>query len=282
MHLNDIIFLLLLILFENVLNLESLFFIMEKQQDIIGISGAVISGIGAIVAMATGQPQIAPIPLAIGVSCNVFSRKQSNDILVEAYNKQEQTLNELIQTLEKNHQEIGDKLVQNKGELGTSIEKLQQSLNTNLEQQKEYIVKEIQRLDLQHQDLNNVVTDIKEIENLSQELRVKPDSADFFYQRGIGYEKLGNKNGAIEDYSEAIKKDGDFAKAYHKRGVLYLDTGLKQKAVDDLRKAALLYFEQGDIDSYHQAREMSRNIHELRTDSNGATQEMLLGKQLFP
>lgn len=254
---------------------------MEKQQDIIGISGAVISGIGAIVTVATGNFLIAPIPLAIGVGCNVFSRKQSQDSLVEAYNKQEQTINELIQTIDKNHQELTEKLFQNKGDLGTNLEKIQQSLNTNLEQQKEYISQEIQRLDLQHQNLNNVVADIRDIENLSQELRVKPDSADFFYQRGIGYEKLGNNNGAIEDYTEAIKKDGNFAKAYHKRGVLYLDIDLKQKAVDDLRKAALLYFEQGDIDSYHQAREMSRNIHELRTDSNSATQGMLLGKQLF-
>lgn len=255
---------------------------MEKQQDIIGISGAVISGIGAIVTVATQNFMIAPIPLAIGVGCNVFSRKQSNDSLVEAYNKQEQTINELIQTLEKNHQELTEKLTENKGELGTSIEKLQQSLNTNLQAQKELLDEEIQRIDLQHQNLNNLVSDIKEIENLSQGLRVQPDSADFFYQRGVGYEKLGNKAGAIGDYSEAIKKNGDFAKAYHKRGVLYLDTGLKQKAVDDLRKAALLYFEQGDIDSYHQAREMSRNIHELRADINGSTQEMLLGKQLFP
>lgn len=255
---------------------------MEKQQDIIGISGAVISGIGAIVAIAIGQPAVAPIPLAIGVGCNVFSRKQLNDSLVEAYNKQEQTINELIEKITQNHQELTANLVENKGELGTSIEKLQQFVNTNIQAQKEFIDGEIQRIDLQHQNLNNVVSDIKEIENLSQGLRVTPDSADFFYQRGVGYEKLGNNNGAIEDYSEAIKKDGDFAKAYHKRGVLYLDTGLKQKAVDDLRKAALLYFEQGDIDSYHQAREMSRNIHELRSDATGTTQEMLLGKQLFP
>jgi tetratricopeptide (TPR) repeat protein len=259
---------------------ESLIFIMEKQQDIIGISGVVISGIGAIVALATGQPRIASIPLAIGVGCNFVSRKQSHDSLVEAYNKQEQTINELIQKLNQHHQELTEKLVESKGELGTNLEKFQHSLNTNLEQQKEYLVKEIQRLDLQHQNLNNIVTEIQEIENLSQELSVTPNSADFFYQRGIGYEKLGNKNGAIKDYSEAIKKDGNFAKAYHKRGVLYLDTGAKQKAVDDLRKAALLYFEQGDIDSYHQTREMSRNIHELRLDNN-TNHEMVLGTQLF-
>lgn len=261
--------------------------VMEKQQDTMGVVGVAVSGVGAIVgiifAVTTQNIGLVSAPLlAVGVGCNFLSRKQLNDSLVTAYNKQEETINELIQKLEKNHQELTEKLIENKGELGTSLEKLQQSLTSGLEAQKEHLTQEIQRLDLQHQNLNNIVSDIKEVENLSQGLRVKPDSADFFYQRGIGYEKLGNREGAIEDYTEAIKKNGDFAKAYHKRGVLYLDTGLKQKAVDDLRKAALLYFEQGDIDSYHQAREMSRNIHELRLDSNGSSHEMVIGTKLFP
>ncbi|BAQ64323.1 tetratricopeptide repeat protein [Geminocystis sp. NIES-3709] len=255
---------------------------MEKQQDMIGYVGLGVSTLGAIFSVVTQNLAIAPIPLAIGVGCNLFSRKQLNDSLVEAYNKQEQTIQDLIEKLAINHGELTDKLVENKADLGTSIEKLQQSLQTNLQEQKQYIVTEIKRVDLQHQELNNIVSDIKEIENLSQELRVKPDSADFFYQRGLGYEKLGNKPGAIEDYSEAIKKDSSCARAFHKRGVLYLENGLKQKAVDDLRKAALLYFEQGDIDSYHQAREMSRNIHELRAEGNGSSQEMVVGTQLFP
>jgi len=257
---------------------------MEKKQDILGYVGLGVSAVGAIAAVITNNIALASLPVAVGVGCNVFSRKQLNDSLVEAYNQQEQKINELLQKLETNQVELKETLVQNKGELGTSIEKLQQSLTTSLNEQKEYLGYEIQRLDLQHQELNNVVTNIKDVENLSQELRVKPNSAEFFYQRGLGYEKLGNHSGAIEDYTEAIKKDSSFAKAFHKRGVLYLDTGSKQKAVDDLRKAALLYFEQGDIDSYHQAREMSRNIHELRVEGNGksANQEMVIGTKLFP
>lgn len=168
-----------------------------------------------------------------------------------------------------------------KADLGTSMERLQHSIQELLNSQKADIAQEIKRLDLQHQELNNVVSNLKEVENLSQELRNNADSADFFYQRGVGYEKLGNITGAIEDYTEAIKRDGNMAKAYHKRGVLYLDSNMKQKAVDDLRKAALLYFEQGDIDSYHQAREMSRNIHDLKMEANGKATEMVVGSELF-
>lgn len=251
---------------------------MEKQQDILGYVGLGVSVVGALASVITNNIALASLPLAVGVGCNVFSRKQLNDSLVEAYNQQQKTIDDLLFKLDTNQTELKEKLAENKSDLGTNIEKLQQSLKESLNDQGYRIGK----LEAGFLKLNQVVENMKEVESLSQELRVKPNSAEFFYQRGIGFEKLGNKAGAIEDYTEAIKKDPSFAKAYHKRGVLYLDNGSKQKAVDDLRKAALLYFEQGDIDSYHQAREMSRNIHELRTEGNGTNKEMVVGTQLFP
>ncbi len=254
---------------------------MDKKQDIVGYAGLGVSVMGVIVSVAMNNPIFASIPLTVGIGCNLASRKQLTNSFVEAYNRQEQTINQLMATLEANHSELTTKLTGNQTDLANRVQKLQLLFQDNLAQQQEQINSEIQRLELQHQDLNNVVSNIREVENISQELRSQPDSADFFYQRGLSYEKLGNKAGAMEDYTEAIKKDSSFAKAYHKRGVLYIDDGVKQKAVDDLRKATLLYFEQGDIDSYHQAREMSRNIHELRTEGNGTTSEMVVGTQLF-
>lgn len=254
---------------------------MEKQLDILGYVGLGVSALGAIASMATSNVAFASAGLTVGVGCNVFSRKQQYESLVSAYNQQQETINELTQKIESNHAELNQILRDYKADLGTSMEKLQQSMQELLDSQKEQISQEIKRLDLQYQELNNLVTDIKDVENLSQELRSHSDSADFFYQRAMGYEKLGNITGAIEDYTEAIKRDSGMAKAYHKRGVLYLDSDMKQKAVDDLRKAALLYFEQGDIDSYHQAREMSRNIHDLKSESNGKAQQMVVGSELF-
>ncbi|RMD68338.1 MAG: hypothetical protein D6822_07125, partial [Cyanobacteria bacterium J149] len=249
---------------------------MEKQQDILGYVGLGVSAVGAIASMATANVAFASAGLTVGVGCNVFSRKQQYESIVDAYNQQQETINELTQKIEANHAELNQTLMDYKADLGTSMEKLQQSIQELLNSQKEEIAQEVKRLDIQHQELNNVVLNMKEVENLSQELRSHSDSADFFYQRGVGYEKLGNISGAIEDYTEAIKRDGNMAKAYHKRGVLYLDSNMKQKAVDDLRKAALLYFEQGDIDSYHQAREMSRNIHDLKVEANGKATEMVV------
>jgi len=257
---------------------------MEKQQDILGYVGLGVSAVGAIASLVVPAPTnvaVASAGLTIGVGCNLFSRKQQYESVVDAYNQQQETINELTQKIEGNHAELSQTLMDYKADLGTSMEKLQQSIQELLNTQKEEISQEVKRLDLQHQELNNVVSNLKEVENLSQELRNNSDSADFFYQRGMGYEKLGNFSGAIEDYSEAIKRDSSMAKAYHKRGVLYLDGDMKQKAVDDLRKAALLYFEQGDIDSYHQAREMSRNIHDLKSESNGKAPKIVAGSELF-
>lgn len=257
---------------------------MEKQQDILGYVGLGVSAVGAIASLIIPSPTnvaVASAGLTVGVGCNVFSRKQQYESIVDGYNQQQETINELTQKIEANHAELNQTLMDYKADFGTSMEKLQQSIQELLNAQKEQISQEVKRLDLQHQELNNVVSNLKDVENLSQELRNNADSADFFYQRGVGYEKLGNFTGAIEDYSEAIKRDSSMAKAYHKRGVLYLDSDMKQKAVDDLRKAALLYFEQGDIDSYHQAREMSRNIHDLKPESNGKAPKMVLGSELF-
>ncbi|MBL1210828.1 MAG: tetratricopeptide repeat protein [Geminocystis sp. GBBB08] len=254
---------------------------MEKKQDIIGYTGLGISVLGVIASVALNNPILASIPLTVGVGCNLASRKQFNDSLIEAYNQQEETINKLMATLEANHNELSTKLTENQTDLANRVEKLQLSVQDSLAQQKQHLNSEIQRLELQYQDLNNIVSNIREVEDFSQELRSQPDSADFFYQRGLSYEKLGNYTGAIEDYTEAIKKNSSLAKAYHKRGVVYLETDLKQKAVDDLRKAALLYFEQGDIDSYHVAREMSRNIHELRYESNGTVSEIIVSTELF-
>lgn len=254
---------------------------MEKQQDLLGYVGLGVSALGAIASIATANVAFASAGLTVGVGCNLFSRKQQYESLIDAYNRQQETINELTQKIEANQVELNQTLMDYKADFGNSLERLQQSLQQLLHSQQEEIRQEIKRLDLQYQELNNIVTNIKEVENLSQGLRSHSDSADFFYQRGLGYEKLGNISGAIEDYTEAIKRDPSMAKAYHKRGVLYLDSDMKQKAVDDLRKAALLYFEQGDIDSYHQAREMSRNIHDLKSQTNGKAAKIVVGSELF-
>ena len=256
---------------------------MEKQTDIIGYIGLGISSIGAIASILTNNIAVASVPLVVGVGCNLVSRKQYNDALVEAYNVQQESIDNVLKQLQENTNQIQEQLLENRRELGNSLEGVKKSINNSLEAQKKDLAQDIKKIDLQYQELNQLVHTLEDVQNLSQNISNEKSSARFYYDRGVNYEKLGNKEGALKDYTEAIKLDSSLALAYHKRGVIYLGQGNRQKAVDDLRKAALLYFEQGDIDSYHQARDMSRNVHDLRRNSsNGQVKkEMVVGNNLF-
>ena len=255
----------------------------------IGNVGLGLSAIGAVASIATQNIAVASVPLTIGVGCNLFSRKQHHEALVEALNKQEVTITQLQQQLEEKQnnleQEIKEKLQENHREAGNLIEGVKDSLNTNLEKSKEEFAQEIKRLEIQSQELSQQVSTLKQVENLTQNIGSEENSASFYYQRGVGYEKLNNQEGALKDYNQAIIEDSSFAKAYHKRGVIFMNQGKKQQAVDDLRKAALLYFEQGDIESYHQAREMSRNVHDIRvvnvSDNSSSSPDVIVANELF-
>ncbi len=254
---------------------------MESKPDIIGYVGTGISVIGAIGAMVFNQPALAGIPVAIGVGCNMLSRNQLASMLVESHQQNEEAIADLTALLTKNQSDLNSTMKLNQANISEQLKQLQENVNNSLTETKVEMSQKLQGLESKQEKVADIVTNLRDIETYSQDLRVQPDSAEYFYQRGFSYQQLGNKSGAIEDYTESINKNSGFAPAYHKRGVVYLELGDRQKAVDDLRKAALLYFEQGDIESYQKAREMSRNIHELKTDLNGSTPEAIVGIELF-
>lgn len=256
---------------------------MKSNPDVIGYLGAGISLIGAIGAFVFEQPAIAAIPVAIGVSCNVVSRNQLAANLIESHNENQEAINKLQTIVEGNQNDLTSNINMNQANLSEQIRILKNESTTNFDNLKLEFNHHLENLKIQQDKLTDIVSNLREVESFSQELRAKPDSAEFYYQRGMSHENLGNKQGALEDYNEAIKQNNDFAPAYHKRGVIHLDLGEKQEAVDDLRKAALLYFEQGDIESYQKARDMSRKIHDLRSNLNlnGSSAETVVGTQLF-
>ncbi|MCF2145995.1 tetratricopeptide repeat protein [Desmonostoc muscorum LEGE 12446] len=59
------------------------------------------------------------------------------------------------------------------------------------------------------------------------------NSVENYNRQGI--EKYNNQDfrGAIEDYNEAIKINPNFAKAYYNRGNAHYDLGEKQEAIED-------------------------------------------------
>jgi TPR repeat len=78
-------------------------------------------------------------------------------------------------------------------------------------------------------------------------VRLNPDEAVVYYDRG-GYRALsGNRQGQIADYDQAIKLDPDYINAYYSRGIArYLDND-RRGGVADLRKAADRLVNQKDV-----------------------------------
>lgn len=58
----------------------------------------------------------------------------------------------------------------------------------------------------------------KAIEYLNKAIRLEPDHADAYYNRGIVYENLGQRQRASEDVREALRLKPDLALAYYDQG----------------------------------------------------------------
>ena len=62
------------------------------------------------------------------------------------------------------------------------------------------------------------------------------------------------------DYNQALRINPNYAHAYYNRGVARRDSGDKPGAIQDFQKAADLYQQQGDKDSYEKAINFLRRL----------------------
>lgn len=89
----------------------------------------------------------------------------------------------------------------------------------------------------------------KAIEYLDEAIKLKPDSAEAFNNRGNAYNDLGEYQRAIENYNEAIRLKPQHASAFYNRGFTYDDLGQHQRAIEDYNEAIRL--KPGNIDAYY-------------------------------
>jgi len=80
----------------------------------------------------------------------------------------------------------------------------------------------------------------KAIEYLNEAIKLNPDLAQAYNNRGNAYGNLGQHQQAITDYNEAIRLKPDYANAYSNRGIAYDELGEYQRAIEDLNEAIRL------------------------------------------
>jgi len=78
------------------------------------------------------------------------------------------------------------------------------------------------------------------IEDYNEVIRLKEDDAGAYNNRGNAYNSLGKHQRAIEDYNQAIHLQPDYAIAYNNRGIAYGDLGQQQRAIEDYNETIRL------------------------------------------
>jgi tetratricopeptide (TPR) repeat protein len=80
----------------------------------------------------------------------------------------------------------------------------------------------------------------KAVADYTEAIRLKPDDADAFNNRGIAYDQLKQYDKAIADLTEVIRLKPDFALAFNNRGNVYNELKQYDKAIADYTEAIRL------------------------------------------
>jgi tetratricopeptide (TPR) repeat protein len=88
-------------------------------------------------------------------------------------------------------------------------------------------------------EVNKVVFD-KAISDLTQALKLDPNSTLAYRWRGVAYSEKEDYDHAIADHTQAIKLDPNFAKAYNRRGGAYREKKDYDRAIADCTQAIKL------------------------------------------
>jgi tetratricopeptide (TPR) repeat protein len=87
----------------------------------------------------------------------------------------------------------------------------------------------------------SAVADVDEqLRFYTEAIRLKPDYADAFYNRGIARHDKGDLDGALQDYNEAIRLNPKGAFAFNNRGNARRDKGDLDRALQDYNEAIRL------------------------------------------
>ncbi len=80
----------------------------------------------------------------------------------------------------------------------------------------------------------------KALANLNEAIRLNPNSAVAYYDRGLTYSKIGDIDQGIANYDDAIQLDPNYVVAFTNRGILYRRKGDMDRAIADFSEAIRL------------------------------------------
>ena len=78
------------------------------------------------------------------------------------------------------------------------------------------------------------------ITEFDEAIRLNPQDADAYYNRGNTYDDLGQHQRAIQEFDEALRLDPQFAEIYVNRGLAYADLSQHQRAIQEYDEAIRL------------------------------------------
>ncbi len=78
------------------------------------------------------------------------------------------------------------------------------------------------------------------IADFDKAVRLDPDYVDAHFNRGVVKGEVGRHKEAIADYNEAVRLDPDDAKAYNNRGISKMEMGRHEEAIADFDEAVRL------------------------------------------
>jgi tetratricopeptide (TPR) repeat protein len=132
----------------------------------------------------------------------------------------------------------------------------------------------------------NYTNPTKNIEYLSKAIKLKPDYADAYNERGIAYSQFGQYQRALADFNEAIRLKPDNVNAHNNMGIAYFNMGQYQRAIESFNEAirikpdsvnsykdrGIAYFAQGNkklgCSDAHQVCALGRNCKLLEAAKN--------------
>ena len=178
--------------------------------------------------------------------------------------------------------ELGKLQQETKADFGNASQQLQQlqSSVVKLDTLSQDLQQNLQTIEDKQQETGRLVRELKAIDIFTQNINAELNTVQSYFERGLAYQRMGNKHRAIDDFTKTIELDSNHPQAYHHRGLLYLELKIDRKAMDDLRRASQLYFDKGDLDKYKETRDLSQQIHqdqttELQKDSEYSEQVMV-------